>query len=641
MTILELLTASDVIKNANAVWENSATRVGTMFKNIVQHISDTTVKLTGNETIAGTKTFSASPVVPAPTADMHPVTLSQYISPILERKSDVATFAALSTTYPHAVKGWASMVTGEGCIYSYNGVGWNNTGLKEFTGDMLIKKYQTLSRNDKIIINRNLALKDTELFEKGKNLFNGNDVDSVSGLLNAAGGIDSSASYSTTHIIEVDGGCDYNVSVKHFICYYDENLNFINRDTLDAYITNYHITTPTNARYLRCSVPNAYFAIFQIQTGLVNTGYEKYYNSLKISNINKDVIRTKDVDIDIKDLSFFEQSKNLFDKTTITIGKFVNWITGNLSVNLAYDASDYIPVISGMEYFYNIGSAAPYLAWYDSSKAFISGTNTNPFPLVAPINAKFIRFTITSGTADLIQFELGSFSTALQPNYIPTFDFANVIKNKTSWFELIWQTLGDSITAQNKWQPYVCTLTGLTVKNDGVGGTLLSGSGTTAMVSDTRINALDANASIVSVLGGTNDWASNVVLGLQNSTDITEFYGALNVLIQKLLTKYPNKVILFMTTPYGELYNYTPRGWINAYTNNQGHTTKDYANAIINRCEAYNIPYIDLHKRCGWNTLNIRTYITDDGGLLHPSDFGAKRMASIVAGVFKTIEIIR
>ena len=94
-----------------------------------------------------------------------------------------------------------------------------------------------------------------------------------------------------------------------------------------------------------------------------------------------------------------------------------------------------------------------------------------------------------------------------------------------------------------------------------------------------------------------------------------------------------------MITPYGEIYNYELRGWDNAYTNkctdsNNNvfkYTTDDYAEAVRQACKKHKIPYVDINAEAGWNNINIRSYITDDGGLLHPNTLGASKISNLVS----------
>lgn len=68
--------------------------------------------------------------------------------------------------------------------------------------------------------------------------------------------------------------------------------------------------------------------------------------------------------------------------------------------------------------------------------------------------------------------------------------------------------------------------------------------------------------------------------------------------------------------------------------NQQGLTLKDYRNAIINRCEYYEIPYLDLYMTGLYGrSPNTKDAVYVDG--LHPNDEGHKQIASMVAGKLK------
>ena len=54
-------------------------------------------------------------------------------------QAPVANFAALATSYPTPVIGWAAMVTSLGFVYSWNGTEWKDTGLNSFPSDVAIK----------------------------------------------------------------------------------------------------------------------------------------------------------------------------------------------------------------------------------------------------------------------------------------------------------------------------------------------------------------------------------------------------------------------------------------------------------------------------------------------------------------------
>jgi len=63
-------------------------------------------------------------------------------------------------------------------------------------------------------------------------------------------------------------------------------------------------------------------------------------------------------------------STNLFDKSTITSGKYVHSASGNLIDNATYFASDFIPVSANTAY---TSTSFVFAAFYNSAKSFISG----------------------------------------------------------------------------------------------------------------------------------------------------------------------------------------------------------------------------------------------------------------------------
>lgn len=117
--------------------------------------------------------------------------------------------------------------------------------------------------------------------------------------------------------------------------------------------------------------------------------------------------------------------KNLFDASQDMADYFIN-SSGAEVANTAWDISDYIPVVAGQTYSYQgltqVGNA-PYSAFYDASKTFVSsfkqarGNNT----ITIPSGVAYVRFTIYHnelyGDDDnqTFQFEKGSTATDYEP----------------------------------------------------------------------------------------------------------------------------------------------------------------------------------------------------------------------------------
>jgi lysophospholipase L1-like esterase len=130
-----------------------------------------------------------------------------------------------------------------------------------------------------------------------------------------------------------------------------------------------------------------------------------------------------------------------------------------------------------------------------------------------------------------------------------------------------------------------------------------------------------ADADLIVVWGGTNDYHYGHALGEVDDTVNTTFCGALNQLCKGLITKYPQKDILFVTP--------TPRGVISSAVA----PLSDYADAIINVCAKYCIPVYDAFRKCNMpiNYEYPRKYTVDG---LHLNDLGhevlGKSMANFI-----------
>jgi lysophospholipase L1-like esterase len=349
-------------------------------------------------------------------------------------------------------------------------------------------------------------------------------------------------------------------------------------------------------------------------------------------------IRYTVVPTDVSDTvnEVFTVSKNLFDSTQATVNKAVSLVDGSLYDYTGYYASGYIPVKSGLKYVAS-GNQTKYYAWYDANKVFISSAQdlTN---MVAPTNAAYIRISINPADYPTYQFEQGNVQTA----YIPYGTKQSKIQqlqnvNKTRWYGKKANFLGDSITwgyspvgdgsrLTNQYPALVGNTLGLSVvRNYGISGSTLAdkGDGTSnPMVS--RYSSMDNDADLIFVLGGTNDWAVGKGIGTINDTTIYTFYGALNVLVQGLLDKYPTQTIV-LATPLHRQGDTGNAGLVN------------YRNAILAIGEKYGLAVCDLYATSGFYPDNTTNYnaICPDGR--HPNDAGQIKLANRVAGFLTTV----
>lgn len=198
-----------------------------------------------------------------------------------------------------------------------------------------------------------------------------------------------------------------------------------------------------------------------------------------------------------------------------------------------------------------------------------------------------------------------------------------------------WSCLGDSITEVNfrtnlHYHDYIAQWTGCFVNNYGKSGTgwFVPGSGQPFYQ---RISGIDSSSDIITVFGGINDWngvGKTLVLGSYGDTNPAgSFYGAVDNTLSQLVSTFPTKTIAVIT-PIPEATSF------NGGTSSGGYTLQQVVDAIIQVCNKYSIPVMDLYRNSGlfpWNSTANNTYFKDPGtdapDGLHPNDAGHKVIA--------------
>ena len=142
----------------------------------------------------------------------------------------------------------------------------------------------------------------------------------------------------------------------------------------------------------------------------------------------------------------------------------------------------------------------------------------------------------------------------------------------------------------------------------------------------TRVDKMDADADVVMVLGGVNDFGhGDAPFGTMDDRTQDSFYGGLHTLYTALVEKYPTARIVIMTPLHWDVED-------NPKTTADGKTLvlKDYVNAIREVAEYYSFPVLDLFASSGIQPKIAfqKEYYMPDG--LHPSDNGNARMAECI-----------
>ncbi len=188
--------------------------------------------------------------------------------------------------------------------------------------------------------------------------------------------------------------------------------------------------------------------------------------------------------------------------------------------------------------------------------------------------------------------------------------------------------LGDSITegvgarsADKTYPAVLAKLTGAKVNNYG-----LSFSRITDIVSDNsnpgsfvdRMYGMDKSADLIIVFGSTNDfWYGDCPIGKPTDTGVDTFYGALNKIMGYLKNTYPASDIVFLT-PYQQSKDADLTHSYGRSTNNNfgTGTLSDYRKALLDRCQYYGIPVLDLYADYELNTVDNRDALVKYGNYL-------------------------
>lgn len=141
-----------------------------------------------------------------------------------------------------------------------------------------------------------------------------------------------------------------------------------------------------------------------------------------------------------------------------------------------------------------------------------------------------------------------------------------------------------------------------------------------------RVEQMDPDADLVVVFGGTNDFSSgDAPLGQMSDRTPYTFYGACHQLMVKLINRYPDGEIVFMTPIHRKTEE---RG---------GRRLKDFVQAIKEVAEYYAIPVLDLYATSGIQPQEpvLMERFCPDG--LHPNDAGHERIYRRLRGFLESL----
>ena len=318
---------------------------------------------------------------------------------------------------------------------------------------------------------------------------------------------------------------------------------------------------------------------------------------------------------------------NLFDKKNIKFFGYYNqngtWVTDANCIS-----SGYIPIKPNTLYKWISGNSSDYSkCYFDKDKKSLNIKNWNS-EFTTPDGCKYVTVTTTANDIERAMLIEGN---ELPNNYIEyKYNQLNNVRAipKSKLQGLTWNALGDSLTngyGEESYHVHVAELLRIgKVNNYGISGTTIGGTNSDAFVN--RFNQMSDEADIITILGGINDINGSLTLGKMSDRSNATFYGSLHLLIQGIMKKYLGKKIGFITFP--QIAKWQP----------DDQKVISYLNAIIEVCEYYGLPCLDLYRKSGLcpniitsqrNYMKDDTHYTTDGYKLYFRDKIANFLESL------------
>lgn len=210
--------------------------------------------------------------------------------------------------------------------------------------------------------------------------------------------------------------------------------------------------------------------------------------------------------------------------------------------------------------------------------------------------------------------------------------------------------LGDSITEgegvsdpkEKTYWAVLGKLSGAVVKGYGIGGTRIAEQLVKTDAQEdtrefiTRVDKMDADADIVVIFGGTNDYGhGDAPLGKMSDRTNVTFYGAMHNLCQAVIERYPHSIIVIITP----MHRLNEEQLINERGVRNVATLAEYVNAERQVAEYYGLPLLDLYATGFLNPVvpKIQELYMPDG--LHPNDEGSELIAKRLLGFLNSLMV--
>lgn len=212
--------------------------------------------------------------------------------------------------------------------------------------------------------------------------------------------ITGSPTYDGSAFIRVDPSTQYVFNRTRFITWFDSNKSLLSGGSYVAGTTTQ--TFPSNVYYVKIALWKTDLDFFQFEKGAVSTSFVPFSEVISVDNLPDTTAKNQEE-------GFIKSSigKNLLNESTLNASKSVNTLTGTLSVDSLFSASDYIKVLPSQTYHQNYKGN---FAIYDINKVYISGAGSLN-EVVIPVNGEYVRTTLENTDKGFMQFESGKKET--------------------------------------------------------------------------------------------------------------------------------------------------------------------------------------------------------------------------------------
>ena len=514
----------------------------------------------------------------------------------LEILSGISNSEAVADTYADVLEGWRMELFGIGDTAEAEMIAFVEDQQKAFNSAIEAKGRETYDSIPKNYTDLHANVDDLNgllaVACRTPNLYNVIEFDENGYYFHSDGRYTNEIpEYGSSGFIAVKEGIQYYQNSGAYTTFWDANKNFIGgQERGKSFIP------PTGCKYVNCSLLKSLkYGFVLVEYGDVNYKYLYSEND------------------PIHDYFSFE-TNNLYDPRFVVEGFYD--LSGNYSYMDAY-GSFTIAVTGGETY---IKSLSGYVAYFDESNVWIKtdtiAKNTN---FVVPNNAVKMNVAVLMTEPDFWLVPSGeTVYRKLVSDYIPT-----------TIGGLKYGALGDSITygydANTCYGDILSSSEKLSFVNYGISGNRIADCDDhDSEPMYIRYTEMNDDLDIVTVFGGTNDYASQTPIGENSDMTGETFKGALNILCKGLQTKYLGKRLGFITP-------------IHRRSENAGTNLVEYVNAVKEICALYAIPVLDLYNT---STISCVSDENSNGLLidgLHPSDAGHAVLARKIANFIKTL----